>query len=357
MKILHTADWHLDSPIVGRTPEQTQLLRTGLLSLPDKIAALCKNEGCQLMLLAGDLFDGSYTKESLDQVRNALEEVKIPVFISPGNHDFCAPGSVYLTESFPENVHIFTHPAMEAVSIEDLDCKIYGAGYTAMDCPALLKDFHAEGPERWHIGILHSDPLTSGSPYAPLNANQVKNSGLDYLALGHIHQGGSFRAGEALCAWPGCPMGRGFDESGRKGVLLATLEQDSVGAQFLPLNAPHFYDEKCDAGEDPAEALSALLPPIATQDFYRITLTGYCQKPDLDALAKQFSHIPNLELRDRTAPEPDLWGSMDDDTLEGVYFRMLHDAMETDNEALQQRLKLAARISRQILDGQEVTLQ
>ncbi len=357
MKILHTADWHLGSPIVGRTGEQAQLLREGLLALPDKIAALCKSECCDLLLIAGDLFDGPYTKESLEAVRTALEEAKVPVFISPGNHDFCAPGSPYLTESFPENVHIFTHPVIESVTLPDLDCRIYGAGYTAMDCPALLKDFHTQGPEQWHIGLLHSDPVTSGSPYAPLNANQVKTSGLHYLALGHIHQGGSFRAGDALCAWPGCPMGRGFDENGSKGVLLAELDQGAVRARFQQLNTLRFYDEKCDVSDGPEEAIAALLPPIATPDFYRITLTGYCQTPDLEALTKQFSHIPNLELRDRTAPEPDLWGTMDEDTLEGAYFRMLHDAMDTDNETLQQRLKLAARISRQILDGQEVTLQ
>ena len=44
MKILHSADWHLDAPILGRTPEQTQLLRQTLLQIPGKIAALCKVE-------------------------------------------------------------------------------------------------------------------------------------------------------------------------------------------------------------------------------------------------------------------------------------------------------------------------
>lgn len=356
MKILHSADWHLDSPLVGRTEEQARFLRAELLKIPEKVADLCKSEGCDLLLLAGDLFDGAYTKESLDAVRTALGNVRVPVFITPGNHDFCTSGSPYLTESWPENVHIFTHPAMESVTLPELDCKVYGAGYEAMDCPGLLKDFCAEGEQKWHIGVLHSDPLQANSPYAPLNTQQVKASGLDYLALGHVHKGGSFRAGEVLCAWPGCPMGRGYDESGRKGVLLAELDE-SVSARFLPLNTPSFYDEKIDVGEDAADALSALLPPMETQDFYRVTLTGYSAPIDTAALAAQFSHVANLELRDRTAPEMDLWGSMGEDTLEGLYFKLLHDGMDTDSEKLQHRLKLAARISRQILDGQEVTLQ
>ena len=355
MKILHSADWHLDSPLVGRTEEQARYLREKLLKIPEKIVALCKSESCDLLLLAGDLFDGQHTKESMHAVRTALAEVGIPVFISPGNHDFCSPTSPYLTESWPENVHIFTQPAMESVSLPQLDCKIYGAGYKAMDCPALLKHFSAEGDERWHIGLLHSDPLQAGSPYAPVTTQQVKSSGLDYLALGHIHKGDSFRAGEVLCAWPGAPMGRGYDEEGAKGVLLVTLD-DTVQAQFLPLATPRFFDEKVDVGENALAALEMLLPPVKTEDFYRVTLTGYAAPIDTTALAAQFPHIPNLELRDRTAPEMDLWAGIGEDTLEGMYFKLLHDGLETESEKLKQQLTLAAKISRQILDGQEVVL-
>ena len=355
MKILHSADWHLDSPLVGRTEEQARYLREELLKIPEKVATLCKSEGCDLLLLAGDLFDGQYTKESMNAVRTILAEVGIPVLISPGNHDFCSPTSPYLTESWPENVHIFTQPVIESVSLPQLDCKIYGAGYRAMECPPLLKNFRAEGAERWHIGLLHGDAQQANSPYAPVTTLQVKNSGLSYLALGHIHKGDSFRAGDTLCAWPGAPMGRGYDESGVKGVLLVTLE-DGATAQFLPLDTPRFFDEKVDVGENAAEALERILPPVATKDFYRVTLTGYSAPIDLAALAAAFPHISNLELRDRTAPEMDLWGNLGDDTLEGVYFKLLHDGLDTDSEKLKQTLTLAARISRQILDGQEVVL-
>ncbi len=355
MKLLHSADWHLCSPISGRSEAHSAYLRAELLKLPEKVADLCRKEGCDLLLLAGDLFDGSCTPESLQALRSVLEELRIPVLIAPGNHDFCAPGSVWLTETWPENVHIFTHPAMESISLPELDCKIYGAGYTAMDCPGLLKGFRAEGPERWHIGLLHGDPLQSASPYCPVTTQQVKDSGLSYLALGHIHKGGSFRAGDTFCAWPGCPMGRGFDEPDMKGVILATLE-DTVTAQFLPLNTPRFFDQTAEAGEDPLDAVSVILPPVPTQDAYRITLTGYSAPIDLEAITARFPHIPNLELRDRTLPEVDLWSSVGQDTLEGVYFRLLHDGLDTDSEKLQRQLKLAAKISRQILDGQEVTL-
>ena len=75
MKILHSADWHLDSPLGGFSEEQAKFLRSELLRVPDRVAALCKSENCDLLLLAGDLFDGQYTQESLNALRAALEEV------------------------------------------------------------------------------------------------------------------------------------------------------------------------------------------------------------------------------------------------------------------------------------------
>ena len=354
MKILHSADWHLDAPMAGHSPENQQALRRELRKIPEKIAALCLAESCDLMLLAGDLFDGQPSRESLTAVRTALEKVKIPVIIAPGNHDFCGPDSPYLTESWPENVHIFTKANMDSVSLPELDCRIYGAGYESMDCPGLLKNFHAEGSEKWKIGILHGE-VSASSAYCPMTREQIKQSGLQYLALGHIHKGGSLRADETLCAWPGCPMGRGFDELGPKGVIIAELD-NSVKASFVPLDTPRFYDEYAPVNDGPLEAVEGILPAIDSQDFYRITLTGYCNKVDLCKIKAAFPHIPNLILRDETMPEPDLWGAVGQDSLEGVFFGILQKNAESDSETIRRRAKLAARISRQILDGQEVVL-
>ena len=91
-------------------------------------------------------------------------------------------------------------------------------------------------------------------------------------------------------------------------------------------------------------------------NFYRITFTGEAEDLDLDALRQAFSQFPNLQLRDRTVPLRDIWGSAAEDTLEGVYFGLLKDALDNADEEQKQILTLAARISRQILDGQEVRL-
>lgn len=355
MKILHSADLHLDSPITGRSEEITQYLRQQLLQLPEKIAQLCKKQNCDLLLLSGDIFDGACSPESVRALKLALEEAAVPTFIAPGNHDFCGPNSPWLTEIWPKNVHIFTHPVIESISLPELDCRIYGAGFTSMDCGALLENFRAQGSERFHIAVLHGDPTQSQSPYCPITQAQVTDSALDYLALGHIHKGGAFRAGSTLCAWPGCPMGRGFDEVGEKGVLLVSLEH-SAAAEFIPLDTPRFQDITTEILTNPTDTVASVLPAAGNRDFYRITLTGEWDGLDVPRLAAQFPQFPHLEIRNHTVPATDLWGCIGDDSLEGVYFRMLHDAMECQDAETRNALKLAAKISRKLLDGQEVTL-
>ena len=354
MKILHSADWHLDTPFQGRTPEQAQALRRVLLQVPGKIVQLCADHKCDMVLLAGDLFDGPYSADSVLALRSALQEIAVPVFITPGNHDFVGKDSPWLTEIWPENVHIFTKPVMECVELSALKCRVYGAGFTAMDCDALLEGFRAQ-EDMLSIGILHGDPTQGSSPYCPITETQVANTGLSYLALGHIHKGGSFTAGGTLCAWPGCPMGRGYDEQGEKGVYLVEIK-DSVQTQFIPLDVPRFYDWEAPVQENAAAALQQLLPPVGNDNFYRITFTGESEAVDTDALTKQFERFPNLVLRDKTVPPLDVWRSLEEDSFEGYYFRLLKEAMAEKSEDEQQLCMLAARISRQILDGQEVVL-
>ena len=144
-------------------------------------------------------------------------------------------------------------------------------------------------------------------------------------------------------------MGRGYDETGDKGVLLVTVE-DTVTAEFIALDYPKFYDLETEMAQ-----LPSVLPAVGNDDFYRITLVGECEKPDLQALTAEYSRFPNLELRDRTQPLVDVWASMGEDSLEGSFFRMLHEERNGDEEK-DRIVILAAKIARKILDGGEVEL-
>jgi len=327
-----------------------EALRQALAAIPGQIFEVCRQEKCDVVLLAGDLFDGAYNPHTYQNLYDVLKAMAVPVFITPGNHDFAGMESPWQKELWPENVHIFKSGGISSVAVPELDLRVFGAGFEAMDCPALLAGFRAERPEKYAIGIFHGDPTQTNSPYNPITRQQVEGSDLDYLALGHIHKADSFKAGKTLCAWPGCPMGRGYDEQGEKGVYIVDLA-DKANLRFVPLNTPRFYDLQTEVS-----ALGSVLPPVASNDYYRVTLVGSCEAPDLAKLQAEFAHIPNLVLRDKTTRPVDIWGSLGEDSFEGVYFGLLKTAMESADETEKQEILLAAEISRQLLEGQEVSL-
>lgn len=352
LKLLHSADWHLDTPFTQFLPEQRQYLREALGKIPQQVVSLAQREGCDAILLAGDLFDGPAATETVAHLKRVLESARMPVFITPGNHDFCCPGSVWVEESWPDNVFIFTG-GLSYVDVPELQLRVYGAGYQSMDCKGLLEGFRIQEGPRYQVAVIHGDAITKGSPYCPITAAQVKHSGLMYLALGHIHKAGAFHSGDTLAAWPGCPMGRGWDETGDKGVCLVTLE-DTAQVRAISIPAPRFFDFSVDTAGEPLHALEAVLPPGESQDFYRVTLTG--DGPvDCADLLRAFPLLPNLDLVDRTQVPLDPWENAGEDTLEGVYFRLLRQ-LGQENPDQAETVQLAASISRKLLSGREVTL-
>ncbi len=306
------------------------------------------------MLLAGDIFDGAYTREGYEAVYSALALCGVPVFIAPGNHDFYAAGSPWMQEHWSENVHIFTKGTMESVALPEQNLRVFGAAFTSMDSPDLLADFHTESSERFCVAVLHGDPLNASSHYNPITTNELRASGLDYVALGHIHKRGMFHAGGTICAWSGCPMGRGFDETDECGVYVTTLG-DGHDTRFVPLNTLRFHELEIDTTPNATEALERVLPGFGNKDFYRITLTG-SSEGTITEIYDYFQHIPNLELRDQRREKRDLWERASGDSLQGTYFSLLKEAYEAASGEAREHIRLAAEISQDLLDGREVVL-
>lgn len=358
VKLLHAADLHLGARFRSLPPHKAARKRQQQLALLNRLEELCREWACDLVLLSGDLFDRPEGDGALAAALiRCLEAMAVPVFISPGNHDYICPQSPYETLVWPQNVHIFKRPLPESVSIPDLKVRVWGAGFSSMDCPGLLEGFRATGPEAWQIMALHGDPTGAGSCCCPVTRLQAEASGLHYLALGHIHKGGMLETGAGLCAWPGCPMGRGFDETGPKGVYRVTLSDGGVRADFVELGLGRYQDLTVPAGDNPERAILKLLPLQTQEDVYRVTLTGEAEALDLAALEEKLAdRFFHLTLRDRTELPGDLWEQAGADTLEGLYFRLLRDAALEAGDADREILTLAARLSRRILDGQEVEL-
>ena len=208
VKIVHAADFHLDSAFGALSAELSRQRRRESRELLYRLADLVNASGAELVLLAGDLFDGETVyRETLEALSDALGAMRARVFIAPGNHDPYSARSPYALSIWPENVHIFTSNTVERVELPELGCAVYGAAFTSgVQDESLLADFRAPDDGLVHLMVLHGELSAAESRYDPITKAQIAGSGMDYLALGHTHQfGGVLREGKTAYAYAGCP--------------------------------------------------------------------------------------------------------------------------------------------------------
>ena len=348
INFLHAADLHLDAPFRALPPEAAAARRREQRRLLARLPELAA--GCDLVLLAGDLLDGETVwQETLEALRDALAACAVPVFLAPGNHDCFTPGSPYAAGGWPGNVRIFSQSSPRSEVLPDLGVRVWGAAFTAPETPSLLAGFRAPAEGLLQLMVLHGAP--GAAPYNPITPEEIAASGLDYLALGHIHRAsGLLQSGRTAYAWPGCAMGRGFDETGPKGVYLGQLDEAGCRLTFRPLDGRRYETLAVAAGDDPLAAIEAALPPDTARDIYRIRLTGPCPPPDLAALREALAgRFFSLDLRDETTRPRSLWEGRGQDSLRGLFLDALA-AREGVEPALRD---LAARLGLAALEGRE----
>ena len=346
VKIVHAADFHLDSAFGALSAEQARQRRRESRELLTRLCNYVNQNGVDLVLLAGDLFDSDTTyRETLEALSEALGAMQARVFIAPGNHDPYSAKSPYATLAWPENVHVFTSKTVERVELPELGCAVYGAAFTApVQDESLLAGFRAPEDDFIHLMVLHGDISATESRYDPLTKEQIKESGIDYLALGHTHQ---------------FPEGRGFDELGEKGILTGTVERGKAELSFVPFARRQYEILNVDVtGRSAEDALRASLPDATVRDIYRIIFTGETDERGLDLKSIEEQSAPDffhLELRDETRISEDVWARAQEDSLRGLFLRELRtkfDVASSDDERA--KISLAARFGLAALDGRDL---
>ena len=362
VRIIHAADFHLDSAFSGLPPEKARQRRRESREILDRLTALARERQVDMVLLSGDLFDGERVyPETVERLREALAALACPVFIAPGNHDPFTPRSPYARQTWPENVHIFRGGALEAVELPELGCVVHGAAFTAPErTDQVLAGFAAPADGLVHILCLHGEVNAPASQYGPITREQIAASGLTYLALGHVHQcSGLQRQGDSFWAYPGCPEGRGFDELGDKGVLAGTVERGRVSLDFVPLCRRRYHILTADVtGRNPRKALEEAMPATASDDVCRVIFTGETGEAGIDLAGLTGDYRDRfyaLELRDQTRVSRDIWDRAGEDSLRGLFLRELrarYDAAE--DEAEREKIAAAVRFGLAALEGRDL---
>ena len=355
LKILHAADFHLDSPFAALSEEKAALRRKEQRQLLRDLAEAAA--GADLVLLPGDLLDsGVCHLETVEALEEFLNNLPGKVFVAPGNHDYYAPESPWDRMELRDSVHIFTSPQPEPVELPDLGCTVWGAAFTSPRSAGKLRSFRAPA-EGMQLMLLHGD-MGGSMGYGPIGESEIAASGLTYLALGHVHACSGLRqSGDTYWAYPGCLMGRGFDETGEKGYLALELDEEGCRAEFHPLPGRRYEILSVDVtgAESLLSAIEAALPPDAREHIFRVLLRGqWPEKPRVEALAEALAErCFQAELRDETRLLTDIWLDAGEDTLRGSFLRVLKRKYDAAPEEEKAGITLAARYGLAALDYRE----
>lgn len=290
IKILHTADIHLDSPLKSlalRDADLREVVQTATRTALRRIVDAALAEGVAAVLIAGDLFDGAErsakTAAWLTGQLDRLRAAGIAVFYIKGNHD--AENPITGETSLPDNVHVFDGRGGK-VQLGDTGIWIHGVSFSGRHAPeSLLGKFPAPVPGAVNIAMLHSSLAGAAGHdiYAPCSVAELAAMGFDYWALGHVHKR-QIHATRPWIVMPGCPQGRDIGEAGPKSASLLRIEGSEIAVDEVPTSAAEFLDlvvdvtglERDDAiRQQLREGLRGLAGDLRSDaGLVRLTLTG-----------------------------------------------------------------------------------
>lgn len=366
MKIIHTADLHLDRCFAG-AGMAAGFGNRRRQSLRDVFGALVERAGtwpADALLIAGDLFEQDrVSRDTVAFLTSRFASIpQVPVFIAPGNHDPFVPDSPYATAEWPENVTLFSKPEWTNRALKEGQLVIHGFGF---DGPApSVNPFGSlriqdGGRDRIHVAVAHGSERGHQPPgkelYAPFDAAEAVPEGLAYLALGHFHATTEIEGDfDTVVYYSGAPEGLGFGETG----LRHYLEVEVLGGEVHVTKAPSSrlvyaaHKVSCDgfaSSQDAVDAIRECTEEEGLPQALRITLVGACH-PELrdefgaihDALGPEFEHF---ELIDRTDPLEDYEELAREETGLGAFAKVMNEeTADAPDDARKELLERAREV-------------
>jgi DNA repair protein SbcD/Mre11 len=233
MRLVHAADLHLDSPLLGLSRledgDLAATLRRATRRACENLVDLCVAERADALLLAGDVYDGDWrdyaTGAFFVRQLSRLHDEGIPVFLVNGNHD--AESEITRSLRLPPNVHRLSTERPETVVLHDLGLAVHGQGFPTR---AVLENLVPAYPDRIpglvNVGLLHTSVTGAEGhdSYAPCTPEDLERCRYEYFALGHVHDRRVVVEGEHVAAFSGNLQGRHPREPGAKGATVVEVE-------------------------------------------------------------------------------------------------------------------------------------
>jgi DNA repair protein SbcD/Mre11 len=211
LKLLHTSDVHLESDTFGHGAEGRKL-RDNIRQAFSQVVSAANRLEADMLLIVGDLFDSSrITDEALSFALSQIARARMPVVLTPGNHDAHDERSIWAKlplSEMPRNLHLLIDPNGSTVEFPELHARLWGRAlveHTPEYRP--LAGIAAPVEGLWNIGLAHGFFMEEGEfdRSSPINPIDIESSGYDYIAMGHIHVFTDCSRGATRAAYCGTP--------------------------------------------------------------------------------------------------------------------------------------------------------
>lgn len=325
MKILHTSDIHLDSPLTSRLPtEKVRERRRELLSGFGRLVEEAKAYGAEVIIIAGDLFDSyKVSRKALDTAISIIDaSPSITFFYLQGNHE----GDSLLASgrTLPSNLKTFgkdwTYYTMGDITFAGRS-EICEGMFDSLSLPQGGKN----------IVILHGEIRDKSAAPESIGLREAAGKNIDYLALGHYHSYYTEAIDERGAAiYCGTPEGRGFDEVGDKGYVILSTDSSRILHSFRSFakRKLHIVPLELDGAVktvEIGERAERVLRGIGYSDIVRLELCGRYHPnlwKDTESLYRNYANrFYYFEIKDssKVAINPDDYKH--DMSLKGEFIR------------------------------------
>ncbi len=218
MKIIHTADLHLDSPLVGVSDSAKR--RSELLRALSDMSEFANNSNVEAIIVAGDLFDDEFVSAAtVKSVAEIVSDSKAQWYVLRGNHGDATPYKAL--RSLCPNVHGFGYD-WQRYDIGPVT--IIGRECNENDISAWQR--FSVDPSRYNILVLHGD--VDSTAYGVIDKKAIAESYVNYVALGHRHAFAKLKFGHVKGCYSGVLEPRGFDEIAETGFVVIDTDKDEI---------------------------------------------------------------------------------------------------------------------------------
>ncbi len=297
MRFFHAADIHLGAvPDKGRpwSISREQEIFETFRRLIDR----ANEEQVDFLFLSGDVFHKPPTLNEIRELDYQLGRLSVTKTVMiAGNHDYISDDSPLKQYVFQSDTYLLDSPELEYIYFEEERTAVYGFSYWQQEITTACYDNIAPSDvDGYHILLAHG----GDGKHVPIDFDELKWSGFDYIALGHIHKPEIIF--EDLMAYAGSLEPLDQTETGAHGYIAGEISEEVQKISFVPFARRSYLECEIYLHDQMSESeiydlIRTELIRRGAEDFYHLILNGnihYGITLDFAALTEEF-HIVSID--------------------------------------------------------------